>query len=64
MVTETVDHLSGGEVPQLNSVIVGTRSNQSLIGRKRTRPDPVVVRINRKEEFTIGYLMNLEGLVV
>jgi len=45
-------------------VIVGARSDEPLIRRKRAGADPVIVRIDGEEELAIGNLMNLERLVV
>ena len=64
MVDKRVDALAGREVPQLDRVIVRPGSNQTLIRSKCAGPDPIIVRINGKEEFTIGYLVDLERLVV
>lgn len=64
VVDELVDALAGGEVPQLYRMVVGAGRYQPLIRRKGAGPDPIIVRINREEELSIGNLMNLEGLVV
>ena len=45
-------------------MVVGAGRYQSLVWRKGTRTDPIIVRINGEQEFAISYLMNLERLVI
>ena len=48
VIDESVDALSRGEVPQLHCVVIGAGCYQSLIWRKGTRTDPIIVRSNRE----------------
>lgn len=64
MVDEGVDALARGEVPQLDGAVVGARCNESLVGGKGARSNPVVVGGNSEEGLSVCDVVDLEGLVV